>query len=172
MKRILLAALVTLFSYIGLSAQTYGYVYTQRILEQIPEFKSAQNELDRLKDLYDQNVKAELKKVEVMFNQYQSQKSTLTPNQREARERDIIAKERAVKDMQKAYFAQDGELAKRGAKLLDPIRERVNAAVAGVAKQMNLAVVVDMDAVQGVMYTDPKLDITAKVIDVLIKEAK
>ncbi len=77
-----------------------------------------------------------MKIVESLYNSYQSEKNTLPPAQKSARENEIITKERAAKELQRTYFGQDGALAKRSVELLSPIKEKVQATIEKIAGEM------------------------------------
>ena len=172
MKRILLSVFSLVFSVAAMyGQQQVACVNTQKILEKLPEYTEARQKLDNLKSQYETTISAEMKKVEILYNSYQSQKSSLSEPQREAKESEIIAKERAVKELQKTYLGQDGELTKTSAQLLDPLKQKVNGAIVSVAEEMKILFIFDISSEQGLLYYSPKSDVTSAVLKKLnIKE--
>ena len=164
MRKLFLLTLVILASSAFVKAQTFGYVNTDKILERIPEYNNAQQQIDRLKKQYEAQIDAELKVVESMYNQYQSEKQTLSGSQREMREGEIIKKERAAKELQKTFFGQEGALSKRSLELLTPIKDRVQAAIEKVAVEGGIILVFDIATAQGIIYNNPANDLTTKVL--------
>ncbi len=149
---------------ITLYSQQTAVVNTQKIIEKMQEYTVAKIQLDSIRAAYDSEISAELKKVEILYNVYQTQKSSLSDSQRKIKENEIIVKERAVKDLQKKYLSQDGDLAKRSAELLDPVKKKISVAVAAVAEELKILLIFDSSSVPGIVYSNPKADITDAVL--------
>ncbi|OFY41500.1 MAG: hypothetical protein A2X18_06620 [Bacteroidetes bacterium GWF2_40_14] len=164
MRKLFLLTLVILASSAIVKAQTFGYLNTEKILERIPEYNNAQQQIDRLKKQYEAQIDAEMKVVESMYNQYQAEKQALSGSQREIREGEIIKKERSAKELQKTFFGQEGALSKRSLELLTPIKERVQTAIEKVAAEGGIILVFDIATTQGIIYNNPANDLTAKVL--------
>src|SRR3989339_1396540 len=143
MRKLFLLTLVILASSAIVKAQTFGYLNTEKILERIPEYNNAQQQIDRLKKQYEAQIDAEMKVVESMYNQYQAEKQALSGSQREIREGEIIKKERSAKELQKTFFGQEGALSKRSLELLTPIKERGQTAIEKVAAEGGIILVFD-----------------------------
>lgn len=174
MKRVLLIAVVVLLGAMQLNAQNanalqarIGYINTETILSQIPEYKIAQEKLELLSNQYKEKVEGEFKKIEVLYQNYQSSKSTLGQSAREQRENDIIGKEKVAKELQKTYFGQDGIMQKKSEELLNPIKEKVQLAIDKVAKNGNFMLIFDLAAMQGVAYSNAGDDLSGLVVKTL-----
>ena len=170
MKRILIviAALVTGIA--PLSAQKIGYVNTETILSAIPAYESAQTQLNTLSDKYKATIETELGKIETLYRNYQSNRSSMSASQRQNAENEIISKERVVQEKQKIYFGEDGIMAKKAEELLSPIRQQVDKAIAEVAARGGYDLIIDLAALQGVVYKNPALDLSAQVLALYQKE--
>lgn len=164
MKKIVFSILMILLSVSGLQAQQTGYVNTEKILEKMPEYSAAKLTLDNLKSQYETLISAEYKKVEILYNSYQSQKVNMSEPQRKMKENEIITKERAVKELQQKYFGQDGEMTRLSTELLDPIKEKVNKAVVSVAEELKIIFIFDISTLKGILYSSPKADYTPLVL--------
>ena len=136
MKKFLIILAVLVSAAVQASAQKVGYIDTEKILSSIPAYKSAQQELESLGGQYQSAIEAEYAKIEALYNRYQQQKANLTAQARQARENEIIQKEQAVKELQKEYFGADGVMQQHSSRLLDPIREKVDAAISKVAEKI------------------------------------
>ena len=159
MKRILVA-LVALMACLGtVRAQKIAYVNTE-----IPAYVAAQNQLDALSDKYKAAIETELGKIETLYQSYQSSKGSMTAAQRQNAENEIISKERVVQEKQKIYFGEDGIMAKKAEELLAPIQKQVDKAIADVAKMGGYDLVIDLAAMQGVVYKNEALDVTQFVL--------
>ena len=167
MKKLLLIFVALMSVAFQANAQKVGYIDTEKILSSIPAYKSAQQQLESLSEQYQSTIESEYAKVEVLYNRYQQQKSNLTVQARQARENEIIQKEQAVKELQKEYFGADGAMQQHSSKLLDPIKEKVDEAIAKVAQKGGYMVILDLASMQGVAFSDPAYDLSGEVIKVL-----
>ncbi len=170
MKKIIMIALAALVFALPANAQTKsrtGYVNTETILASVPEYKVATEKLEALSKKYNDEVSAELKKAETLYNNYQKQKNSLSAQQRQARENEIITKEQTVKKLRQSYFGEEGVMEKKRAGLLCPIRDRVQKAIDKVAADVNYMIIFDISALQGVVYADSASDLSNLVIKAL-----
>ena len=165
MKRILITLAVLLAGFQFAGAQKVAYVNTETILAAIPEYEAAQLQLNALSDKYKAVVETELGKVENLYQNYQSNRHSMSASQRQNAENEIISKERVAQEKQKIYFGEDGIMAKKAEELLDPIRKDVEKAIADVARSEGYDLVIDVAALQGVVYKNEILDLSRKVID-------
>ena len=167
MKKGLIIVLVMLFGALQLNAQKIGYIDTEKILKVIPEYKSAQTQLESLSSQYQSKIESEYSKIETMYNNYQRQKASMSAQARAQKENEIIEREKTVKQLQMSYFGQDGLMQKKSAELLDPIKDKVNAAIEKVASNGGYMILFDVAAMQGVAYKDADADLSQLVIKAL-----
>lgn len=167
MKKILFVLVALLCVSMQAAAQKVGYVDTEKILSAIPAYKSAQQQLDALGKQYQAVIEAEYKKIELLYNKYQQQKGNLTAQGRQAKENEIIRMEQAVKEMQKEYFGAEGTMQEHSARLLDPIKVKVDAAIGQVAKKGGYMIILDIASMQGVAYSNEAYDLSGEVIRLL-----
>lgn len=165
-RKLFLASLFLLFAFCA-NAQKNAYVNTETILSQMAEYNVAAEKLDNLSNQYKMLVEREMKNVEQLYNSYMSQKSSLSESQRATREQQIIDREKQAKELQKKYFGQDGQMQKVSEDLMNPIQQKVQAAIDKVAKARGFVFVFDLSLMQGVVYSDPQYDITDLVINEL-----
>lgn len=164
MKRILFAIAIICAATFTMGAQSYGYVNTQKILEKVPEYVKAQSQLEAEASGYSKEIENSMKNVESLFNRYQAEKPRLNDQQRLARENEIISMEKEIKERQKGYFGEEGTMAKITMELVNPIRDRVQKAIEQVAAETGSAFVIDISSAQGIIYTNPRYDLTPKVL--------
>ena len=151
----------------GISTQRIGYINTDSILVKIPAYVSAVKELDRLSNEYQKKIESEVKKIETLYQNYQSQKARLSESEKARREQEIIDKEKEVKKLQQTYFGQDGYMNKKSDELLKPIREKVQQAIDKVAELGKFMIIFDIAAIQGVAYYAPGDNLNSYVLRLL-----
>ena len=162
-KPLLILALLALFSVCS-TAQKFGYVDTKYILSHIPEYQSAQAEVNKLSSQWQKDIENKYATIEKLESAYQAEKILLTDEMRKKREEEIDRKKQEAKEMQKAKFGVDGELFKKREELVKPIQDRIFEAIKEVAEQMSLMVVFDKANHSNMLYTNPKHDISDKVL--------
>ncbi len=171
MKRVLFVAVAALLGVMQLNAQTVnmqgakiGYINTETILSRIPEYKVAQDKLEVLSNQYKNSIEGAMKKIEALYQSYQSAKASMNEYQRSQKENEIINLERKVKEQQKNYFGQDGVMQKKSEELLGPVKEKVQQAIDKIAKEGNFMLIFDLAAIQGIAYSDKSDDLSGLVL--------
>ena len=90
----------------------------------------------------------------------------MSASQRQAKEEEIINKEKAAKQKQQSYFGQDGAMQKKSQELVDPIKERVQKAIDIVAEKGGYMLIIDIATTEGVVYAASAADLSSQVISV------
>ena len=166
MKKIIGTLLVILVFGIGtVHAQKFGYVDTDYILNSLPEYKVAREELDKLSADWQKEIELKYAEIDKLYKAYQAEQILLTDEMKKKREAEIAAKEAEAKDLQKAKFGVDGELFKKRMELIKPIQDKVYNAVKAVADKAGLAVIFDKNSDITILYANPKFDKSEAVLD-------
>lgn len=166
MKRLILIAAFVL-SAGTLAAQNYIIVNSEKVFKSIDAYNTALSTLDKLAEQYQDLVDAKFAEVETLYNNYMNQKASLTAATRQARENDILAKEKAAQEYQETLFGNDGTLMKKRIEMIEPIQKQVFSAIEAYAKQVGADVVLDSANNPTLLYSNPSVDRTQQVIDVL-----
>lgn len=157
MKRFII--LLFAFTLSGLvSAQKYGYVNSQYILEKMPEYKEAQLKLDQLSEQYQKEIDAKYTEIQKMKEALQKEKILLPDEMRIKREEEIALKEREVRELQMQKFGVNGELFQKRQELIKPIQEKIYKAIKEVAEAGGFAFIFDKANSAFILYADPKND--------------
>ena len=149
------------------NAQRFGYIDTDFILNKMPEYKKAQEEVDRLSQLWEKEIMAMSKGIEAMYGSLQAEQVLLTDAMRKERTDAIKKKEAELKEYQKKVFGFGGLVFLKQQELIKPIQDKVWDAVDKVAKKNSLAIVFDKSGELVMIYTDPRYDYTDFVLDEL-----
>ena len=168
MKRLILIAAFVL-SAGTLAAQNYIIVNSEKVFKSIDAYNTALSTLDKLAEQYQDLVDAKFAEVETLYNNYMNQKASLTAATRQARENDILAKEKAAQEYQETLFGNDGTLMKKRIEMIEPIQKQVFSAIEAYAKQVGADVGLDSANNPTLLYSNPSVDRTQQVIDVLKK---
>ncbi|GEM66224.1 membrane protein [Sphingobacterium faecium NBRC 15299] len=166
MKKIVLVIAFVVVTVSATFAQNFAYVNSEYILKHIPEYTSAQKQLDDLSQKWQQDVDQQYAEIEKLYKAYQNDQVLLNEDMRRRREDEIVKKEKDVKDYQKQKFGFEGELFKQREKLVQPIQQRVSKAIQDLAQAQSLDIILDRGQEVTFLYANPKLD---KSNDVIIK---
>jgi outer membrane protein len=147
------------------AAQKIGFIDTQYILENMPEYKSAQQQLDRMSLQWQKEVEAKFAEIDKMYRDFQAEAVLLTDDMRKKREEEIIDKEKAAKEIQKQRFGKGGDLMRRRQELVKPIQDKVFNAVQELAKAKNFAAILDKAGEVNIIYVVPKYDLSDQVLE-------
>jgi outer membrane protein len=164
MKRILL---VLSFFLVANStwAQKFAYVDSQFILEHIPEYKQAQQQLDDLSYDWQEDIEKAYQEIDQLYRAYQTDKVLLTDKMRQTREDEIIQKEKDAKELQQQRFGTEGDLFKKQEELIRPIQ--IYNAIQEFAKEGRYGVIFDKSSDLLMLYADENLDKSEKILDKL-----
>ena len=168
MKRLILIAVFVLTTG-TLAAQNYIIVNSEKVFKSIDAYNTALSTLDKLAEQYQDMVDAKFAEVETLYNNYMNQKASLTAATRQTRENDILAKEKAAQEYQETLCGNDGTLMKKRIEMIEPIQKQVFSAIEAYAKQVGADVVLDSANNPTLLYSNPSVDRTQQVIDVLKK---
>lgn len=151
-------AVVLLLTVATLSAkaQKFGYVDTEYILTNIPDYKEAQGELDKLSIEWQKQLERQYSEIDKMYKNYQAEQILLTEDMKTKREEEIIKKEKEAKEYQKQKFGVDGELFKKRQELVKPIQDKVYQAVKDVADASGLDIIFDKSSGLTMLYSNAK----------------
>ncbi len=165
-KSFLVIVALALFSY-GANAQKIAVIDIQKVLDAMPDYRVANENLDKLSNKWRQDIAQEYDKIKGMYNKYQAEQVLLSEEAKKQREEEIVAKEKDVRDMQKAKFGPEGELFKKRQELVKPIQDKVYAAIDRFANAKGYDFVFDKGSATGMIFANPAFEKT----DDVIKEA-
>ncbi len=144
--------------------QKFAFVDTDYILDRIPTYKSALEQLDKISADYQKEIEDMYSQVDQLYKAYQKEKVLLTEEQKTNKEDAIVAKEKDIKELQKKYFGSDGAVFQKRQELVKPIQDEVYKAVKELALEGGYAVIFDTAAGAGILYENPKYNMSDDVL--------
>lgn len=156
--------LLALFSVTTAWGQRFGYVDTQYVLEQIPEYGQAQSEINRMSTQWAGEIEALRSEADALQQAFEAEKILLTEEMQTERQAEIEAKRKQARDLQIQYFGPQGELFKKRAELVKPIQDQVYNAVREVARRKKLDFVFDKNGSVTMLYANEDNDISDLVL--------
>lgn len=165
MKKIVL--ILSLFSFFGLNqsmAQRFAYVDTDYILDMLPEYKSAQKQLDLIAETWQKEAEEKKAEIDKMMQEFQAEQILLTAELKKKKETDIKLKEAELKEFMNKKFGYEGELFKKRQELVKPIQDKVFDACQNIAKKSALDFIFAKGGEMIMMYSNAKYDKSDEVL--------
>jgi outer membrane protein len=167
MRFYLITVFFVIFGLNFVNAQRFGYIDTDFILNKMPEYGKAQEEINRLSALWEKEIQEMAKGIEAQYNTLQAEQVLLTDAMKKERLDGIKKKEADLKEYQKKVFGFEGLFFLKKQELIKPIQDKVWDAVDKIAKKNSLAIMFDKSGELVMIYTDPRYDYTDFVLDEL-----
>ena len=123
--------------------QRIGYVDTEYILNQLPEYTSVQQKLDQLEQRWREEIQSQQERVETLEAEFEAREVLYTEEERQRRRESIQQARKKVEQLRQQYFGPEGRLYTRQQELMRPIQERVLSAVESVATEAGYDYVLD-----------------------------
>lgn len=167
MRFYLIPIFFVIFGLNFVNAQRFGYIDTDFILNKMPDYKKAQDEVNKLSELWEKEILGMSKGIESMYSSLQAEQVLLTEAMRKERTDAIKKKEAELKEYQKKVFGFGGLFFLKKQELIKPVQDKVWDAVEKVSKKNGLAIVFDKSSELVMIYTDPRYDYTDFVLEEL-----
>ncbi|MBQ5688674.1 MAG: OmpH family outer membrane protein [Bacteroidales bacterium] len=145
--------------------QRIAYVDSDYILENIPEYADAQEEINQLSKKWEKEITALFQEAQELDREYQAESVLLSEDQKRKKKEAITAKRQEAENLRMQYYGPEGELFAKRAELIQPIQEKVYNAINQVALTKNYAFVFDKAAGTTMLYCNDKNDISDEILD-------
>jgi outer membrane protein len=166
MKKVFLIVGFMFISLTAAFAQRFAFVDSDYILKHMPEYASAQRQLETLSAQWQKEVDQRYQEIDRLYKAYQADEVLMTADMKKRREAEIADKERSAKDFQNQKFGPNGELTQRSNSSIKPIQEKMEKAIQAVAEGDNIDMIFDKNSEVMMLYANPRYD---KSSDVIIK---
>ena len=161
MKKVILGLLVISF-HVGI-AQHIAYIETDKILEEMQQFKRANEEIDALVKQWETELDAKFKEVKQLYNDYVNNEVMYSEDVKKQKQGEIFEAERKAKELKEQRFGRDGELLKLQQEKIKPLQDSIFEAATKVAKANNYDYVFEKSPETSWIYTNPEYNITEQV---------
>ncbi|GEM_PF-2024649 len=167
--RVAIAAIAIFCLSVGSAqAQKIGIVDVGSVITAMPEYQAALQKAQAQQKIYTDSLQAMKIAFQAAQDTYAKLGENATADFKKKEQDDLSAKQAAYEQYYEATLGQNGSLAQLQNQLLQPIQEKVKAALASYAKKERISVIIPASAA---VYFDPTLDYTAKFQDFLKAQA-
>ena len=174
MKKTIFLLILALIS-VQTFAQKFGYVDSEFITSKMPEYKKAQEDMEKYSEKWVQDIEDKETELKKMRLQFQQEEILLTADMKRERLKAIEDKENALKDLNNKVFGINGLVFQKKKELIKPSLDEFAKACEKVARQKQLMFIFDKASDINMIYTDPRHDYTDYVLEALgisLKEDK
>ena len=148
-------------------AQKFAYVDSDYILERIPEYASAQDQIEKLSLNWQSEIEEIYQEIDLMYKKYQADKILLTQEMQITRESEIINKEKEAKELQRQRFGPEGDLYKKRQDLMKPIQDKVYNAIQDFSNEKRYDIIFDKSSNLIMLFSNPDLDKSDDILKML-----
>lgn len=164
MKKFSILTVLLIFASLSVLGQRFAYIDSDYIMDNIPEYKAAEMEIERISIEWQKDIEDMFGEVESLFRAYQAESPMLPEEIRRQREETIMEKERVAKELQMQRFGRNGELFQKRQELIKPIQDQIFDAVQEIATRGNYAVIFDKTGGLTMIFTDVRYDLSDEVL--------
>jgi Skp family chaperone for outer membrane proteins len=173
-KVLFLLALTTFISFSALAQRSLriGYIDTEYILENVPEYQDASAQLDAKVLKWKNEIELRISKIDQKKQQLNSESVLLTKELVEERQEEIDIEQNEVLDYQQKRFGPNGDLMIQKQQLMQPVQDQIFSAVQEIASTRNYDFVFDKSADVVMLYSANRFDISEQVLRSITRSSK
>jgi outer membrane protein len=153
-----------MFTSLSIYGQNIVYVDSKYILENIPEFNTAQEELSKLSIEWEEELDLLKEEIARLYRKYQAEQYLLPEETKRNREEQIIQKEQEIKLITKQRFGPEGELYQKQDQLIRPIQDLIYKAIANFAEEGKYDIIFDKSSDLIMLFSNDELDKSDEVL--------
>jgi Skp family chaperone for outer membrane proteins len=173
-KVLFLLAFASLMSWSALAQRgvRIGYIDTEYILQNVPEYQDASAQLESKVLQWKNDVEKRLSVVEQKKKQLSSESVLLTPELINERQEEITVEENEILDYQQKRFGPNGDLMIQRKQLMQPVQDQIFAAVQEIATSRSYDFVFDKSTDVVMLYSADRYDISDQVLRSITRSSK
>ncbi|MBM3158639.1 MAG: OmpH family outer membrane protein [Bacteroidetes bacterium] len=146
------------------AAQKYAIVDTRYILEKMPEYRTAQQQLDVMAATWQKQIDSMQTSLDRMYREFDAEQVMLTAELKKRKEDQLFNKEKELRDLQRKRFGFEGDLFRKRQELVKPVQDKVYNAIQKLAASRGYDFVLDKSEGITIIFADPKLDKSEEVL--------
>ncbi|MCC8359930.1 MULTISPECIES: OmpH family outer membrane protein [Salinimicrobium] len=151
-KTLLIAVALILGASSFANAQTkVAHIATQELIEQMPSYKTAMNQLEKLQKTYDTQIKEMVTEAQGTMKRYEAEAQTKTDEENQKRALELQQTQRSIGEYRQTA---EQDLRKKEVDLLKPVFEKARTTIQKVARAKEFDYVLDSTTGTGVIMAD------------------
>lgn len=166
MKKVIAVCMFALMA-VAAQAQKFALIDMEYILEHIPAYERANEQLNQVSKKWQAEVEALSIQAAKLYKNYQNEVVFLSQEQKKAKQEEIMNKEKEAAELKKKYFGPEGELFKKRESLIAPIQDEIYNVVKEISTMRGYSLVLDRSSAAAIIFGSPKIDISNEVLQKL-----
>lgn len=149
-----------------------GYIDMEYILQNVPDYTEAQNQLEQKAQTWKQEIEAKKNEINKLKEALKAEKALLTKGLIEERINEIVFLENENLEYQQKRFGPNGDLMTQKLGLTKPIQDQVFTAVQDIAEIKNYDFIFDKTSDMTILFAAKRYDISDQIIRILNRTEK
>lgn len=166
MKKVIAVCMFALMA-VAAQAQKFALIDMEYILEHIPAYERANEQLNQVSKKWQAEVEALSIQAANLYKNYQNEVVFLSQEQKKVKQEEIMNKEKEAAELKKKYFGPEGELFKKRESLIAPIQDEIYNVVKEISALRGYSLVLDRSSDAAIIFGSPKIDISNEVLQKL-----
>ena len=161
MKKLIICAICAICGFTTANAQAkFGHVNTQEIIQAMPEYTAAKNDIDKLTAQYEADLKSMQDELQKKADAFDKEQATLPDNIKQRRQTEL---QEMYQKIQQSYQDNQQALQKASSEKMQAITAKVLDAIKAVGQAGEYVIINEINA--GIPYISTTLstDVTAQV---------
>ena len=161
MKKLIICAICAICGFTAANAQAeFGHVNTQEIIQAMPEYTAAKNDIDKLTAQYEADLKSMQDELQKKADAFDKEQATLPENIKQRRQTEL---QEMYQKIQQSYQDNQQALQKASSEKMQAITAKVLDAIKAVGQAGDFVIINEINA--GIPYISTTLstDVTAQV---------
>ena len=141
-----------------------GYIDTEYILENLPEYSQVSNRLEEKAADWKREIEDRSRNIEKQKESLNSERILMTDEMIQEIEQEIIFQEEELSEFQLKRFGPRGDLIIQKQQLVQPIQDQIFNAIKELAKSRNYDFIFDKSADVVMLYSDKRYDVSDQIL--------
>ena len=141
-----------------------GYIDTEYILENLPEYNQISKRLEEKARDWKKEIEERSRKIDQKKESLKSERILLTSEMIEEIEEEILIDEEELSEYQQKRFGPRGDLIIQKQQLIQPIQDQIFNAIRELAKSRNYDFIFDKSADIVMLYSDKRYDVSDQIL--------
>ena len=147
-----------------------GFIDSQVLTQQLPEFKDIQQQLENLRESFQQEAIDRESKLRAMQETFTKQELLLSEVRKAQMQQEMEAQYMQLQQYTQEKLGPKGELARKHLELSSPIYKHVNEVLKIIADEDSYDLILDAAVGGVIVFADPQYDLTDRLLARLLAE--
>lgn len=148
-------------------AQKVALVNAQELLNALPEYTEAREEIDQLTGQWEREIQGQYDELDEMYRKFDAEQVLLDDKMKKERQDELYKREEEIRSYQMSKFGPEGDLMQKRTSLIEPIQEKVYMAIEKFADSNGIDIMLDRNGSAGVLFANDQYDVTSQIIKTL-----